>query len=168
MSTQGESTSAPSRRVLVVDDNEDSVDSMVMLLELLGNQVYTARDGIEAIEAAERFRPELVLMDMGMPRMNGYDATRRIREQPVTDQELNDAKDYLIGSFPLRLDTNRRVASFLAQVEYFQLGLDYPERYRDLIRGVTRADVERVAKQYLDPEKLIIVVVGNQKKIGEK
>ena len=93
---------------------------------------------------------------------------RRIREQPVTDQELNDAKDYLIGSFPLRLDTNRRVASFLAQVEYFQLGLDYPERYRDLIRGVTRADVERVAKQYLDPEKLIIVVVGNQKKIGEK
>jgi zinc protease len=93
---------------------------------------------------------------------------RRIREQPVTDQELNDAKDYLIGSFPLRLDTNRRVASFLAQVEYFQLGLDYPERYRDLIRKVTRDDVERVAKQYLDPEKLIIVVVGNQKKIGEK
>ena len=81
MSTQGESSSAPSRRVLVVDDNEDSVDSMVMLLELLGNQVYTARDGIEAIESAERFRPDLVLMDMGMPRMNGYDATRRIREQ---------------------------------------------------------------------------------------
>jgi len=79
MSTQGESTSAPSRRVLVVDDNEDSVDSMVMLLELLGNQVYTARDGIEA---ADRCRPEVVLMDMGMPRMNGYDATRRIREQP--------------------------------------------------------------------------------------
>ncbi len=55
MSTQGESTSAPSRRVLVVDDNQDSVDSMVMLLELLGNQVLTARDGIEAVEAADRF-----------------------------------------------------------------------------------------------------------------
>jgi zinc protease len=92
---------------------------------------------------------------------------RRIREEPVTEQDLNDAKDYMIGSFPLRLDTNRRVASFLAQVEYYQLGLDYPERYSSLIRKVTSEDVERVAKQYLQPEKLIAVIVGNQKKIGE-
>jgi zinc protease len=92
---------------------------------------------------------------------------RRIREESVTDQELSDAKDYLIGSFPLRLDTNRRVASFLVQVEFYQLGLNYPERYSDLIRKVTRGDVERVARQYLHPEKLITVVVGNQKKIGE-
>jgi len=93
---------------------------------------------------------------------------QRIREQPVSEQELNDAKDYLIGSFPLRFDTNRKVASFLAQVEFFQLGLDYPERYGDLIRKVSRADVQRVAKQYLEPEKVITVIVGNQRKIGEK
>jgi zinc protease len=93
---------------------------------------------------------------------------RRIREQPVSDQELNDAKDYLIGSFPLRFDTNRKVAGFLAQVEYYELGLDYPERYADLIRKVTRDDVLRVAKQYLHPEELITVVVANRKKIGEK
>jgi zinc protease len=93
---------------------------------------------------------------------------RRMREQPVTDQELDDAKNYLTGSFPLRLDTNHKVASFLAQVEFFQLGLGYPDRYADLIRGVTREDVERVAKKYLHPEKLITVVVGNQKKAGEK
>jgi zinc protease len=93
---------------------------------------------------------------------------RRIREQPVSEQELNDAKDYLIGSFPLRLDTNRRVAGFLAQLEYYQLGLDYTERYSGLIRRVSREDIERVAKQYLEPEKLIIVIVGNQKKIDEK
>jgi zinc protease len=93
---------------------------------------------------------------------------QRIREQPVTEQELNDAKDYLIGSFPLRFDTNRKVASFLTQVEFFQLGLDYPERYGDLIRKVSRADVQRVAKQYLQPEKLITVIVGNQRKLGEK
>jgi zinc protease len=81
---------------------------------------------------------------------------------------LSDAKDYLIGSFPLRLDTNRKVASFLAQVEYYQLGLDYPERYADLIGKVTREDVQRVAKRYLHPEKLITVIVGNLKRIGEK
>jgi zinc protease len=93
---------------------------------------------------------------------------RRMREQPVTDQELNDAKDYLTGSFPLRFDTNQKVANFLAQVEFFQLGLDYPDRYPDLIRKVTREDVQRVAKQYLHPERLISVLVGNQQKIGEK
>ena len=96
------------------------------------------------------------------------DEVRRIREEPVSEQELNDAKDFLMGSFPLRFDTNRRVAGFLAQVEYFQLGLDYPERYGELIRKVTREDIQRVAKQYLQPESLITVIVGNMKKIGEK
>jgi zinc protease len=96
------------------------------------------------------------------------DEIRRIREQPVGADELNDAKNYLTGSFPLRLDTNRKVANFLAQVEYFQLGLDYPDRYPDLIRKVTREDIERVAKKYLQPEKLITIIVGNHKKIGEK
>jgi zinc protease len=90
----------------------------------------------------------------------------RMRQELVTDQELSDAKDYLIGSFPLRLDTNRRVASFLTQVEYYQLGLDYPERYPGLIRSVTREDVARVAKKYLDPDRLIVVIVGNQKNIA--
>ena len=93
---------------------------------------------------------------------------RRMREQPVMEQELNDAKDYLIGSFPLRFDTNRKVAGFLTQVEYFKLGLDYPDRYADLIRKVTGDDVQRAAKQYLQPERLITVMVGNLKKIGEK
>jgi zinc protease len=91
----------------------------------------------------------------------------RIRREPVSEQELNDAKDYLTGSFPLRLDTNRKVASFLAQVEFFQLGLDYPDHYADLIRAVKREDVLRVAKRYLQPEKLITVIVGHQTKIGE-
>ena len=91
----------------------------------------------------------------------------RMREELVTEGELSDAKDYLTGSFPLRFDTNRRVANFLAQVEYFQLGLDYPERYPDLIRKVTREDVRRVAQTYLKPEKLITVIVANQKKIGD-
>ncbi len=69
------------RRVLVVDDNRDSAASMAMMLTLLGHEVVTAHDGLEAVDAAERVRPEVVLMDVGMPRLNGLDATRRIRER---------------------------------------------------------------------------------------
>jgi zinc protease len=98
----------------------------------------------------------------------GTEEMRRMREQPVSEQELSDAKDYLIGSFPLRFDTNRKVASFLAQVEYYELGLDYPERYAELIRRVSRDDVTRVAKQYLRPEQLITVIVGKHAGSAEK
>jgi zinc protease len=91
------------------------------------------------------------------------DEIRRIRAEPVSAEELGDAKDYLTGSFPLRFDTNRKVANFLALVEFFGLGLDFRERYPDFIRKVTRDDVLRVARQYLDAEKLITVVVGNPK-----
>jgi zinc protease len=90
---------------------------------------------------------------------------RKIREQPVSEQELNDAKEYLVGSFALRFDTNRKVAGFLTQVEYFGLGLDFPDRYAELVRKVSREDVQRVAKQFLQPDKLITVIVANQKKI---
>jgi zinc protease len=93
---------------------------------------------------------------------------QRIREQPVSAQELDDAKNYLIGSFPLRFDTNRRIAAFISQVEYFELGLDYPNRYGDLIGKVSREEVQRVAKQYLQPDRLITVVVGNQQKIADQ
>jgi CheY-like chemotaxis protein len=70
------------RRILVVEDNPDSALMMRMMLELKGNQVMTASDGIEAVEVAETYRPEVILMDVGMPRLNGYDATRRIRSRP--------------------------------------------------------------------------------------
>ncbi|HUR72422.1 MAG TPA: pitrilysin family protein [Candidatus Limnocylindrales bacterium] len=93
------------------------------------------------------------------------DEIRRMRDELVSEVELNDAKDYLVGSFPLRFDTNRKVAAFLGQVEYYGLGLDYPERYGDLIRKVSRADVQRVAREHLFPEKLITVMVGNLQKM---
>ena len=69
-------------RVLVVDDQADVTDSLAMLLRLQGVEVETGRDGQEAIEAAERFRPDLVLLDLGMPRLDGVEACRRIRAQP--------------------------------------------------------------------------------------
>ena len=70
------------RRILVADDNQDAATSMAMLLRLMNNEVRTAHDGIEAVEVAEAFRPQVILIDVGMPRLNGYEATRRIREQP--------------------------------------------------------------------------------------
>lgn len=70
------------RRILVVDDNWDSAESLAMLLGLSGNETRVAHDGQEAIEAAERFRPDLVLLDIGLPQLNGYEVCRRIRRQP--------------------------------------------------------------------------------------
>jgi PAS domain S-box-containing protein len=72
---------ANGRRILVVDDNRDIVDSMVMLLEVSGHQVKTARDGLEAIEAAAQYRPDVILLDIGMPTLDGYATCRRIREE---------------------------------------------------------------------------------------
>jgi CheY-like chemotaxis protein len=80
--------SGAKRRILVVDDHQDSAASLALMLRLLGNDIRVARDGLEAVAVAERFRPQVVLMDLGMPRLNGYDATRRIREQPWGGEAL--------------------------------------------------------------------------------
>jgi signal transduction histidine kinase/CheY-like chemotaxis protein len=69
------------RRILVVDDNRDSADSLAMVLRLMGNEVHTAHDGLEAVGSAAVFRPEVVLLDIGLPKLNGYEAGRRIRQQ---------------------------------------------------------------------------------------
>jgi CheY-like chemotaxis protein len=69
------------RRVLVADDNRDAAESMGMLLRLMGNEVRTVHDGVEAVEEAETFQPDVILLDIGMPRLNGYDAARQIRGQ---------------------------------------------------------------------------------------
>ncbi|VTR97915.1 diguanylate cyclase : Sensory box protein OS=Janthinobacterium agaricidamnosum NBRC 102515 = DSM 9628 GN=GJA_4246 PE=4 SV=1: PAS_3: PAS_3: PAS_3: PAS_3: PAS_8: HisKA: HATPase_c: Response_reg [Gemmata massiliana] len=70
-----------SHKILVVDDNRDGAESLSQLLEVLGHEVRTAYDGIEAVTAAQEYRPDVILMDVGMPRLNGYDATRQIRAQ---------------------------------------------------------------------------------------
>jgi PAS domain S-box-containing protein len=69
-------------RILIVDDNQDSADSLAMLLKIKGYEVGTAYDGEQAVEAAGTLRPDVVLLDIGMPKLNGYEACCRIREQP--------------------------------------------------------------------------------------
>jgi PAS domain S-box-containing protein len=80
---EGEKTPAPApRRILVVDDNKDAADSLSMMLSLAGMEARTAYDGLEAVAAAAAFHPDVVLLDIGLPKLNGYEAARRIREQP--------------------------------------------------------------------------------------
>lgn len=96
------------------------------------------------------------------------EASRLVREEmarmgrePVPDAEVAKAKAYLIGSFPLRMDTTSKVAGLLQGVEEYGLGLDYPARYRRAIEKVTAADVQRVARRYLDPAGFSSVIVGS-------
>jgi CheY-like chemotaxis protein len=70
------------RRVLVADDNRDTADSLAMMLRLQGHEVHAAHDGQEAVEAAGWFRPDVALLDIGMPKLDGYTACRQIRAQP--------------------------------------------------------------------------------------
>jgi len=69
-------------RIVVADDNEDCATSMGMMLKIMGNEVHVAYDGVQAIKAAEVFRPHVLILDIGMPNLNGYDTARHIREQP--------------------------------------------------------------------------------------
>jgi CheY-like chemotaxis protein/anti-sigma regulatory factor (Ser/Thr protein kinase) len=72
---------APSRRVLVVDDNRNAAEMLVLLLETLGHEVAVAADGHEALERGEAFRPEVVFLDIGLPRLDGYETCRLIRQR---------------------------------------------------------------------------------------
>jgi len=72
----------PARRVLIADDNVDSAESLAMLLRLQGHDVEVVHDGAEALRRLEEFRPRFALLDIGMPKINGYEVARRIRAQP--------------------------------------------------------------------------------------
>lgn len=73
-------TGNPPLKVLVVDDNEAAASMLSMVVSMLGNEVQIAHDGLQAVEATRVFRPQVVLMDLGMPRMNGFEAAREIRK----------------------------------------------------------------------------------------
>ena len=82
MNTRAVNTPPKSFRILVVDDNHDSALSQAMMLSILGHETRTAHDGESAVETAESFLPEVVLLDIGLPKLNGYEVAQRIREKP--------------------------------------------------------------------------------------
>jgi PAS domain S-box-containing protein len=77
-------TAAPQKlcRVLVVDDNEDSADSLAMLLRIMGYETKTAHDGEQALTVADEYRPDVAILDIGLPKVNGYDLAKEIRQKP--------------------------------------------------------------------------------------
>ncbi len=70
-----------SQRILVVDDNEDATSALSMLLQAMGHETAEAHDGPEALDVARTFRPELVLLDIGLPTLGGYEVARRLRDE---------------------------------------------------------------------------------------
>jgi CheY-like chemotaxis protein len=74
--------------VLVVDDNRDAADSLAMMLALSGHEVTTAHDGEGALQHRDAFDPDVVLLDIGMPGMNGYEVAERLRRQPATREAV--------------------------------------------------------------------------------
>ncbi len=81
--TEKAKPTGPSLRVLVVDDNVDTAESLEMLLRESGHDVRTAHDGPAALEAARDYRPNVVLLDIGLPELDGYEVAKRMRQQPV-------------------------------------------------------------------------------------
>ncbi|MBN1658484.1 MAG: insulinase family protein [Anaerolineae bacterium] len=85
---------------------------------------------------------------------------RRLRDQPVSTDELADSQAYLTGSMPLRLETNEGVAGAILEMERYGLGLDYLQRYSDLVRAVTPEQVREVARAYLNPDAYVLATAG--------
>lgn len=92
---------------------------------------------------------------------------RRIRTGDLEPRELDDTKNYLIGVFPALVQTAADIASRLVDMELYGLPEDYFDKYRENIANVTKDDITRVAEKYLDPDKLLIVIVGNASQIRE-
>ena len=90
---------------------------------------------------------------------------RKLLEKGVTATELAEAKAYLTGSFPLRMDTNAKMVKLLSAMKFYGLGLDYPEKFPQLINQVSEEEIMRVARKYLQPDRFLLVVVGDQKEI---
>jgi PAS domain S-box-containing protein len=104
-----EGPSAPPRRVLVVDDQADSTDSLALFLRLRGHQVHTASDGPGALEEFARCQPEVVFLDLGLPGMSGYDVARRLRAMP----EARDVRLVAVTGYGTEADREQtRAAGF--------------------------------------------------------
>jgi zinc protease len=94
------------------------------------------------------------------------EVTGQLKTQPFTEEELKRAKDQVLNSFIFRYDSVEKVLSEQASLEFYGYPLDFLDKYREAVEKVTTADLERVAKKYIEPSKLAILVVGNSAEFG--
>jgi len=92
----------------------------------------------------------------------------RIRTEPVSEKEISDAKSYLTGVFPIRLETQEGVIDQLVQIKMFGLANDYLELYRSRVQAVTIEQIQEVAQRYVQPDKAALVIVGDGKQLSEQ
>jgi predicted Zn-dependent peptidase len=90
---------------------------------------------------------------------------KRIIDEPVPEDELKMAKDYIVGSFPLQIETPAQVASRVMTIEIYGLPKDFYDRFREEVKKITAKDIQETARKYLHPDKLLIVVSGNSKQV---
>ncbi|MCL5772889.1 MAG: insulinase family protein, partial [Firmicutes bacterium] len=89
---------------------------------------------------------------------------KRIQDSPVTDGELDDARKYLIGRLPVSLETNSGIASMLITEELYGLGLDFVEKFPKIYQSITKEQIQKAAKKYLHPDRLVIIIAGPYEK----
>ena len=134
------SESRPERRVLIVDDNRDSADSLAMLMQITGNKTYMAHDGVEAVEAAEKYRPEVVLLDIGLPGMNGHEVCRCVREQPW-------GKDIIVIALTgWGQEDDRRKSEEAGFNGHLVKPVDY-DKLLELLSSLTNGGMDQLAKE---------------------
>lgn len=92
----------------------------------------------------------------------------RIRTEPVSEQELKDAKSYLTGVFPIRIETQEGLVDQFVQIKMYGLPADYLQTYRERVNAITAADIQRVAKQNVMPDKVAVVIVGDAAAISDQ
>jgi len=124
-------------RILVVDDNRDSATSLATLLNLLGHNTCAAYDGLEAVEASAKFHPEIILLDIGLPKMNGYEACRIIREQS------KDENIFIVALTGWGQEEDRRKSSNAG----FDRHLVKPVDYQSLLKLLEDVRLNRIQKK---------------------
>jgi signal transduction histidine kinase len=135
-------------RVLIADDNADALESLALLLSLDGHEVYRARDGEAALECAARVHPEVVLLDIGMPRLDGYEVARRLRQHRVNQNTL------LVALTGWGQESDRQRAQAAGFDAHLTKPVDY-ERLTELLQSPPREQPEPAGAQRPTSTRLV-------------